>query len=359
MKLHAAIAAVVAAATASAEPVDKPPHGAKHVTIDFARRTLRHGDKRHYTLAWNGNTYVADNGAHVDGALIDALYAGLVPTRETQGELGCNSHTDDYPHFAITIDGNDPVELTSSSNCGDYVPWNIERGGKQLVQYGGAAWRALAPILTAVDSSWRVEPWERDGGEVLLGLYSPADGASFGDAEKCAHSLEANAQLKRFFAAPIRVEQLGIYCELATSPDCAKPKVSGMLAFGAIDVSLDLTCSQAGVAAPVQTSLDQYKAALGFVASKPVRAFAAAMGSATVRLKFDNYSWKLDSNVDGIPSLSWVPGDPTIWLYAIDHGAPNDVFWQTLGIDPKPLVTFNGSTPVTDEKIDFAGKIVR
>jgi hypothetical protein len=356
MKRVAAIV-VATAAAAHAEPMAKPPHGVKQLTIDFSRRTLRRADKRHYALAWNGNTYVADKGSRVDAALIDALYAALAPTRETPEQLGCTSHTDDYPSFDIAIDGDDPVELTSQSNCGLYVPWNIERGGKLYVQYSGAAWRALAPIFAAVDSSWRIEPWEGDSsGDVLLGLYSPADGASSGDAEKCARSLEANAQLRRFFGAAIRVEQLGMFCKLADSADCSKPRASGTIAFGAIAVHLDVTCKN-GVATPLQPSLDNYKPALVFVASKPVRALVAAMGSATVQLKFDRYSWKLEPNVDGIPQLSWVPGDPTIWLHSV--GARNDAFWHALAIDPKPLISSVGGAPVIDEKIDFAGTIVR
>ncbi|HEX4451030.1 MAG TPA: hypothetical protein VH143_09185 [Kofleriaceae bacterium] len=357
MKLRAAIAALVVAAAAQAGPTPKPPHGANRIAIDFSRGTLRGRDKRHYALAWNGTEYRADNGNRVDAALIDALYAALTPARETPEPLDCTSHTDDYPAFVIAIDGDDPVELSSSSNCGAYAPWNIERGGKLYVQFSGAAWQGLAPIFAAVDASWDVAPFDADGGgEVLLALYSPADGASTGDAETCALSLEANVQLRRFFGAPIRVEQLGVSCRLSKGSACGKPQAAGMIAFGAIEVHLELACTN-GVATALPHSLDTYKPALGFVASKPVRALVAAMGSATVRLEFDGYSWKLEPNVAGIPALSWVPGDRTIWLHST--GARNDAFWRALAIDPKPLVGSVGGTPVIDEKIDFAGRIVR
>jgi hypothetical protein len=353
MKLVTAIA--VAAAVAHAGPTAKPPHGANRLTIDYSRRTLRRGDQRHYTLVWNGSAYATETGKRVDAALIDALYAAIAPTRETPDELGCNSHTDDYPAFEIAIDGDDPVKLTSTSNCGAYVPWNIERGGKLFVQFSGAAWNALAPIFAAVDSSWNIRR-ETDGGEILLAIYVPAEGASTGDAETCARSLEADARLRRFFGAQIRVEQLGVWCRLDDSPDCSKPRASGMIAFGAFDVTVDLACTN-GVATVLPKSLAMYKPALGFVASKPVRALAAAVGNATVQLKFDGYSWKLEPNVDGVPQLSWVPGDRTIWLHSI--GARSDAFWHALAIDPTPLIGSVGGAPVIDEKIDFAGAIVR
>ncbi len=355
MKHVAAIAAIAAAAQAG--PTAKPPYGANRVAIDFSRSTLRGHDKRHYALVWNGTEYRTDNGNRVDAALIDALYAALTPTRETPDRLDCNSHTDDYPAFDIAIEGDDPVELTSTSNCGSYAPWNIERDGKLFVQFSGDAWGALASIFAAVDSTWHVGPWDSGGGSVLLAIYSPADGASTGDAERCARSLEANPQLRRFFGAPIRVEQLGVSCNTSRSPDCSKPQTDGMIAFGPIEVHLDVTCTN-GVGAVLPRSLDAYKPALGFVASKPVRALVAAMGSATAPLEFDGFSWAIDPDVAGIPRLSWVPGDRTIWLHAIGNDPPNAAFWHALAIDPKPLIGSVGGTPVIDEKIDFAGAIV-
>jgi hypothetical protein len=357
MKLLAAVV-IAAAAVAQAGPTAKPPHGADRIEIDYSRITLHHRARRQITLAWDGEAYIADNHQRVDAALIVALYAALAPTREVPERLACNSHTDDYSAFEIAIEGDDPVELSSTSNCAAYVPWNIQRNAKLFVQFSGDAWKALAPIFAAVDTGLNVEPWHHDGGEVLLAIYSPAEGASTGDAETCARSLEANAQVRRFFAAPIRVEQLGLVCELATSPDCAVPQASGTIVFGGLAVHVELTCAN-GVATPSLRSLATYKPALGFVASKPVRALVAAMGSATTPLVFDGYSWAIDPDTAGLPRLSWVPGETTMWLHAIGDAAPNPAFWKALAIDPAPLVGTVGGTNVIDEKIDFAGAIVR
>ena len=140
---HSVWLIALAAGVASASPQAKPPHGAKRIAIDYTWHSFT-SDEAHYKLAWNGTTYTAGKRT-IDPALIEALYASLTNLRDAPDQLHCMSHTDDYPAFIVTIDGDEPLKIDSASNCHAYVPWNVARDGKQQVQFSGDIWRALHP----------------------------------------------------------------------------------------------------------------------------------------------------------------------------------------------------------------------
>src|SRR5579863_1366947 len=113
----------------------RPPHGAKRVAIDYTYTSFHH-DEKHYLIEWTADGYISGKRA-IDGKVIDALYAALTELHDSDSEQRCISHTDDYPEFTVTVDGDEPLEVATKSNCHDNVPWNITRKGKRYAQYNG------------------------------------------------------------------------------------------------------------------------------------------------------------------------------------------------------------------------------
>lgn len=148
-----------------------------------------HRNELHYTLDWNKTEYRTDTRKAIDGKLIEALYASLTSLREFDDDIRCIAHTDDDPHFTITIEGDRPVVINADSNCHANVPWNVIRNGKHYAQFNADIPKAVYPLLAAVDPDhWKGRADGPDaftdlGVEIVdLGELSPAAGRAFGGA---------------------------------------------------------------------------------------------------------------------------------------------------------------------------------
>jgi hypothetical protein len=349
-------AVILVAGTAQAGPA-KPPHGATKISIDYTWQSFSH-DERHYTLAWDGTRYVSDKKKPIDGALVDALYAALGNTHETAGRLQCISHTDDYPAFVITIEGDEPLTITSSSNCHAYVPWMIEKAGKLSVQFTGDAWRGLAPILAGLDGTWQAnEPaatMSYGAEKVRLGHYEPG-GTSTGDAAKCAHSFEIDPQAKQLFGE-IHVEEAALACDLNASTDCTSEVVGAKFVFDGLDAQLEFACT-GGVASLTPPQVKAYAELKRFTSSKVVRA-DVKVSKGRPRLWKDG-RWNVESQSDGVPFLEWSPPDTTIAARDSGSTKPNAAFWSELGLAPKPYAKVPVGYTQLEVTLDFGGHVVK
>jgi hypothetical protein len=357
MKHTVWIAAVLLAGGARADSKIKPPHGAQHVSIDYTWQSFTK-DERHYKLAWNGTAYTADKRT-IDPKLVDVLIGSLVNLRPAPDTLRCMSHTDDYPAFTIAIDGDDPVTIVSESNCHAYVPWNITRGGKHLVQFDGSIWRALSPLLAAADDRWKTggnQPIATTtmGGEmVALGEYKAGDPVT-GDAASCAHSFETSPQAHAILGDAITVSELVLGCDLAASPDCTVGETEASVVWQGLSAQLDLPCTngQVTMPPPLVASLTELK---GFMASKPVRTLVK-LASSPPRM-WNNGNWAIDGGMTA-PMLSWKPGTTTIEARSMGEKL-SPAYWKELGIDAAKLATKRDGYVELDLKLDFSGKRVK
>ena len=347
---------VLLGGTARAAPA-KPPHGATKISIDYTWQSFSH-DERHYTLAWDGARYVSDKKKPIDGALVDALYASLTNARETVDPMQCISHTDDYPAFSIKIDGDEPLTITSQSNCHAYVPWMIGKGGKLYAQFTGDAWRGLAPILAGLDGKWQgntpVATMSMGGEMVGLGQYKAGDNST-SDVAKCVHRFEINPQAKQLFG-DIHVEEAGLGCDLGDSKDCTSDIAEAKLATDGLDAQIDFACTN-GVASIPPQQAKAYAELKRFTSSKVVRA-VVKVSKSPPRL-WNNGTWSLESSTEGVPMLSWDPSGTTI--DARDYGGtkPDAGFWKALGIDPKAYVHVRDGFSELEVKLDFGGRVVK
>jgi hypothetical protein len=354
-------AVLLVAGTAQAAPA-KPPHGATKISIDYTWQSFSH-DERHYTLAWDGTRYVSDKKKPIDGALVAALYASLTTTRETSDQMQCISHTDDYPAFVIKIEGDEPVTITSDSNCHAYVPWMIDKGGKLYVQFSGDAWRGLAPILAGLDGKWQgntpVATTSMGGEMIGLGEYRPgpkaAGGKSTGDAEKCAHSFEINPQAKQLFGE-IHVETAVLACDLGDSKDCTSDVAEATFAMAGLDAQIDFACTN-GVASIPPRAAQAYADLQKLTSSKVVRA-VVKVSKDRPRL-WNNGTWSIEASSEDVPMLAWDPRGTTIEARTFGATKPNAAFWKELGIDPTPYVKVRDGFAELELKLDFAGRIVK
>ena len=358
MKLSVWIVALLAASVAQADPKAKPPHGAKQITIDYTWQSFS-SDEWHTKLEWNGSTYTAGKRT-IDPKLIDALYASLTDLKDEAEELRCISHTDDYPAFKISVDGDEPVKISSESNCHAYVPWNITMGGKQRAQFSGDVYRALKPILVGADDRWKKggnspEASTYGGGEMVgLGEFDASSGKASGDAGKCAHSFETNPQAK-LVLGDIKVTELQLGCDLGASKDCSAGEAQAAFEWQGLTTQLDIPCTNGVVTLPAtaSTALTELKA---FVTSKPVRALVK-LSTRPPRL-WNRGSWNAEGDFDGAPILDWSPKSTTISARAFGQTLPV-TFWKELGIDPKPLAKKHDGFFELELKLDFAGKRVK
>jgi hypothetical protein len=345
--------------TVHADPKSKAPHGAKHIAIDYTWQSFSR-DERHYKLDWNGSQYKSDKAKLVDAKLVAALYDALsTATREVPDELQCISHTDDYPAFTIKIDGDEPISITSRSNCHAYVPWNLKKDGKVYAQFDGNAWRALAPILAGLDGKWHAnEPMATTstGGEMVgLGQYA-RNGQSNGDAAVCAHSFETNAQARQLFGDPIVIDEAAIGCDLGSSPDCSSDIAEARFAVDGLSAQIDFACTN-GTASIAQASVALYRDLRRFLASKPVRVLVKHASADSPPRVWNNGSWSIEGDAN-MPMLDWDPRGTTISASAM--GQPIDpTFWRELGIDPKPLTKQENGYAELKAKLDFSGKLVK
>jgi hypothetical protein len=358
MKHSVWVAALLAAGVVQADPKVKPPHGAKQLTIDYTWHSFS-SDEWHTKIAWNGTTYAAGKRT-IDPKLIDALYASLTDLKDEPEELRCISHTDDYPNFKISVDGDEPIKISSESNCHAYVPWNITIAGKQRAQFSGDVYRALQPILAGADDRWKKggnspEASTYGGGEMVgLGEFEASTGTSSGDAGKCAHSLETNPQAK-LVLGDIKVTELQLGCDLGASKDCSADEAEAAFEWQGLTTQLDIPCTNGVVTLPAtaSTALTELKT---FVMSNPVRALVK-LSTRPPRL-WNNGSWNAEGDFDGAPMLGWAPKSTTISARAFGQTLPV-AFWKELGIDPKPFAKKHDGFFELELVLDFAGKRVK
>lgn len=326
-----------------------PPHGATKIQIDYERAGWGRKEE-HYTIEWKSGRYVTSSGAAIEAKLVDDLYASLTELRESR-PLRCISHTDDYPKFKIVVDSaTEPVVIEADSNCDSYRPWNIQRGGKQHVQFTGAVWRGVGGLLAALDKGWaaRRSRTGLGGIEIVpMGSY-PKD---TGEPAACATSFAANAELKRMFGSPLKVDELDLSCDLGQSSDCAVANARAEFRWQGLRLDLSMPCSVGTISVPAAFAASQRKLAT-FAASKPVRALVKVSPSAP-QLRNVN-GWLATSVEPGLPTLSWTEGAATIDVRVI--GKPDPAFWKELGIDAGKLPRRDG---VTDVKLNLAGTRVQ
>ncbi len=357
---HSVWLVTLAAGVASANPQAKPPHGATRIAIDYTWQSFS-SDEAHYKLAWNGTAYTV-NQRKVDPALIDALYASLTNLRDVPDQLHCMSHTDDYPAFTVTIEGDEPLKIDSESNCHAYVPWNVMRDGKHQVQFSGDIWRALSPVLAASDDRWK-----RGGNSPIattslgvemvgLGEFHRGDKLDAdGDAGKCVRDLETSADARRLFGE-IHVEELGLGCELSASPDCTAAEVEAVFTWRGLRAQIDVPCTNGKISLP-PALVAAYAEADKFLLSKPVRTIVKLSQDAP-RL-WNNGMWNVEAGGEGMPMLAWQPKTTVIEARGIGDDKLPLAYWNELGIDAKPLVKQRNGFSELDVKLDFAGKLVK
>jgi hypothetical protein len=353
MKHSVWVCVVLAAGVAHADQ-PKPPHGAKHIAIDYTWHSFS-SDEWHAKLEWSGSTYTVDKRT-VDPKLVDALYASLTNLEDEPEPLRCISHTDDYPAFKIVVDGDEPITITTESNCHAYVPWNITTAGKAHVQFTGDVYRALKPILAAADDRWKKGGNSPDAsmdlGVEMVGLGEYQAGKpSTSDAGKCAHSLETNPQA-RLVLGDIKVKELQLGCNLAESADCSAGMIEATFAWQGLELQLEMPCTGGQVSMPT-AQVSALTELQGFVTSKPVRSLVK-LSSHAPRL-WNNGTWSVEGDADGAPLLSWAPKTKVIDARAFGQTIPV-TYWKELGLDIKPLLKKDNGFYELDVKLDFTGK---
>jgi len=359
--MRTALALLMLLTAAVAADPKKPPHGIKTIQVDYTYASF-HSNEAHFKVQWSKGAFRTGKRT-VDGKVIDALYvAAMIGIRESDHDLRCISHTDDYPGFTITIEGDEPLVVRSDSNCHGHVPWNIVARGKQYVQFSGDVGHAVDALFAAIDpASWKVdspEAYTMMGGEyVELDRYTGANGT--GAAAACAKDLESSPAARKVFGAAVKVTELDLACDLTSSADCSKTQASAAFAWAGLAAKVDLPCSNGalGLDAAAVASLAQVKA---FVESKPVRALVKLSPSGPPRM-WNNGGWEIESMEDDMPRLSWMPGAKVIEVRAVgDRGPGGTKFFRELGLDAKKLTQPpRDSFYETTATLDFTGRITR
>ena len=334
-----------------------PSHGAKRVTIDYTYSSFHH-DERHYTVEWKTTGYVAGKRA-IDGKVIDGLYDALTGLHDSADEQRCISHTDDYPEFTVTIEGDDPLVVSSKSNCHGYVPWNVTRKGKRFAQYNGQAGRAVRALLFAIDPDhWKRPP---DSPEATMDMgteyvpiaeYRPGDTTT--PAGSCARELEHDARSRELFGEAVTVGELVLVCDLSASPECTATIAASKLRWDGVEAQLELPCTGGHVdfAAGTARIAELHR----LLDSKPVRALVKLSGR-TPRLFFAG-TWRILASDGDLPDLDYEPGTAAIEARAAsEHGPGGVAFWKALGLDAAKLTKVQDGFSVTSATLDFDGRV--
>jgi hypothetical protein len=135
------------------------PAGTAGVDVRVLLARIRHADRVEIVDEESGlgggssarNVLRREGGAATDGvavpaALLDGFLARLADAPVVSGDyVPAFEHTDDYPHFAITIGsvGGGAVVFFSDSQGGDRVPWALEIEGARFIVPSDAPARAL------------------------------------------------------------------------------------------------------------------------------------------------------------------------------------------------------------------------
>lgn len=358
-----ALACSAAAAQPSPSSSATAPHGATHVAIDYVYRSF-HSNELHYALDWDGHGYrVAGGTRAIDSKWVDALYAALTDlTSSFPADLQCISHTDDYPAFKLAVQGAQPLEVASSSNCHAHVPWNVVASGARSAQFTGALDRAVRDLLVAIDPAhWTSGPDSPEattsgpGEFVGIGIYADGGDHNTPTAEACARAFERDPRAANLFGQAIHIEQLGLGCDLGESADCSRATALARIALGGVEVRMPLACSLDGHA-DLAASADAISDLRGFLASKPVVGLLGLTSGAArvVRMQSD---WQLMASDQ--PVLRYRQHSRQIVALSLDDKGPSGVaFWRAIGIDAAKLAKPQNGMIVTQGTVDFDGKLV-
>ncbi len=363
MRLALASLTLIVPAVAHADT--KPPMGATKVAIDYTYQSF-HSNELHYKLAWDKTAYRGDNKVSVDAKLIEALYAALTDLKPFDDDVRCMSHTDDYPHFTITIEGDSPVVIDTGSNCHDNVPWNVIRNGKHTAQFNGKIPHAVYRLLAAVDSaSWKTPPDSPEastgfGGETVgIGAYSPQYKMASASAMACVKDEETSPVVRQAFGSSPKVNELSLECELGSSPDCSQLIARSEFAWDGVALQIGLACN-AGVIDLPRPAVDAIAELRTFVDSKPMRTLVQMSGKTSPRV-WRNGEWTSEGQFDDAPMVTFQPGTRTIHVRAIGESGPGAAsYLKALGIDAKAVTKHDPQAGwyETDLDVDFNGKLV-
>jgi len=247
VRLLASLTILVFASIASADRKPKPPHGATRIAIDYEFTSFQR-DERHYVIEWAKSGGYRTGSRAVDPKLVDALYASLTALRAADEPLRCISHTDDYPRFTVTVEGSEPLEVSTQSNCHGYVPWNIKRDGKQLVQFTGAVGGAVHGLLAAAEPERWKTPFEGRHAmgfeRVVVSHYAPG-AVTTSAAGTCALDLKKRG--RPVFGEQVKVAELDLACDLGESPDCTAVTARATIVWTGVEVAVDLACPRGKV----------------------------------------------------------------------------------------------------------------
>jgi hypothetical protein len=333
----------------------KPPHGATRISIDYTHSSFQR-DEAHYVIEWGKRGgYIAGKRA-VDPKLIDSLYASLTNLRAAEEPLRCISHTDDYPAFTINVEGSEPIEVSTSSNCHDYVPWNVKRDGKQLVQFTGNAAAAVHALLVAVDPDrWKTR-FRRQlthGIEHVIVSDHTAGDPTKSAASVCASDLEARG--RPAFGEQVKVSDLDLSCDLGSSPDCTAVTANVNVVWTGVDVRISLACTN-GKMDLSAAEIAKLAAVKKLLDSKPVRVMVQ-LATRPPRM-WGMGTWQISSGDLELPGLEWTPGSQVIEARIVGHGKPAGTkFWNALRLDATKLTRRSDGWFETRARLDFSGRL--
>ncbi len=391
------LAAIALAATAAhAAPAHRP--SVKSVTIDYTYSSFHH-DEMHYVIeATSGGAFeltdkkvqdwpvgrprparhgsnkgpaspaAGSGGAQrvsVDPGAIDALYTALTGLHPVDSVQRCISHTDDYPKFTVTIDGERPIELASDSNCHLGVPWMVTEHGKLAAQYNGAVGIAVHDLLAAIDPDHWTHGPDTPEASTELGIerirfddFAGVQQAG-SPATACAKSLETNPRIRAALGEDVHVSKLALNCDLSTGSDCAVPIATVSFRWKGVDVTFDLSCLKGQVDASAAFIAD-ITDARSFLESKPVATLKSLAKNAP-RVSRGG-TWLVET-WEELPTLEYAPGSLVVRARAIatDHGPGGGAFWKALGLDAKRLTHENKPLLLveTSATLDFEGKVIQ
>lgn len=363
--MRLALLITMVSATAAHAEEARPPAGATRIAIDY-KYTSFHGNELHYRLAWNKTEYRTDTRKSIDGKLVEALYASLTGLREFDEDIRCLSHTDDYPRFTITIEGDSPVILRTESNCHANVPWNVIRNGKHYAQFNADIPKAVYELLAAVDPDhWkgggdRPDAFMSFGEEIVdLGQFSLTFKRASPAAVACVHDLETSPRVKKLFGEVIAVSELGLMCSLSHGGDCRDPIAQATFTWVGVDAQVELPCARGVIEIPAVTAA-QLTELRAFLDSKVARTLVRMAGKHPPRV-WNNGSWMMDSMLDDGPTITFKPGTRTINIRGVGDKGPSAVaFLKALGIQAKQVTRKQGDDFFeTEANVDFDGHLVK
>jgi hypothetical protein len=359
----AVLISMIAATVAHADD-GKPPAGATRITIDYTYTSF-HRNELHYKLEWNKTEYRSDTRKSIDGKLVEALYASLTGLREFDDDIRCMSHTDDYPRFTITIEGDSPVIVNTESNCHANVPWNVIRNGKHYAQFNADIPKAVYKLLAALDPDhWggradSPESFTAFGGEIVgLGEFSLELKRASPAAVACAKDLETSARAKKLFGEALAVSELALMCNLSSSPECRDTIAVATFLWDGVEADVELSCTKGviEIPAPAAAQLTELRA---FLDSKVARTLVRMAGKHPPRV-WNNGSWMMEAMIDDGPMITFQPGTKTINIRSMGDKGPGAVaFLKALGIDARRVTTKQGDAFETEANVDFNGHLVK